>query len=92
MDKRILGARQNYQNTMGGKRGEPSQELTKREVDVVAMAALGLNDKNIGVALGINYGTVKHHMYNVHKKLGYKNRTELVLWYYGMPIGIAQNG
>lgn len=51
--------------------------LTTRELEVVRFAALGLSNKSIARRLNLSDGTVKIHMYNVFRKTGLHNRTEL---------------
>ena len=51
--------------------------LTARETEVAALAALGLSNKSIARRLDLSDGTVKIHMYNVFRKTGLHNRTEL---------------
>lgn len=54
-----------------------AEVLTAREMEVVALAALGLSNKSIARRLDLSDGTVKIHMYNVFRKMGLHNRTEL---------------
>lgn len=53
------------------------QGLTAREMEVASLAALGLSNKSIARRLELSDGTVKIHMYNVFRKTGLHNRTEL---------------
>ena len=55
--------------------------LTKREADVLKLAAMGENNKNIGQKLFLSEVTIKSHMNNIFKKLNVKNRTQAVLLY-----------
>ncbi len=55
------------------------EQLTERELEVIALAARGLTNKKIAGRLGIGVGTVKTHLYNIFQKLGVKNRTELTV-------------
>lgn len=50
--------------------------LTKRESEVLKQLALGLSNKEIGLALGISYETVKEHVQNILRKLGVTDRTQ----------------
>jgi DNA-binding NarL/FixJ family response regulator len=54
-----------------------ARQLTAREMEVAALAALGLSNKSIARRLELSDGTVKIHMYNVFRKTGLHNRTEL---------------
>ncbi|MEQ8837748.1 MAG: response regulator transcription factor, partial [Lacipirellulaceae bacterium] len=44
--------------------------LTKREDEVLKQLALGLSNKEIALALGISYETVKEHVQHILRKLG----------------------
>ena len=60
----------------GGELGLSS--LTAREVEVLALAALGLPVGSIGERLAISRGTVKSHLEHIYAKLGVVNRTAAV--------------
>ncbi len=55
--------------------------LTRREVDLIALALEGLENKQIAEALHISLFTVKSHFQNGYAKLGIKSRQELFLVY-----------
>ena len=50
--------------------------LTPRQVEIIALASKGLQDKEIAKMLGIGYETVKKHMGTILIKLRVSNRTE----------------
>lgn len=50
--------------------------LTDREEAVLALAAEGKSNAQIGAALGLSENTVKFHLKNLFSKLGVTNRTE----------------
>lgn len=50
--------------------------LTDREESVLALAAEGKSNAQIGAALGLSANTVKFHLKNLYSKLGVTNRTE----------------
>lgn len=54
--------------------------LTKREGDVLKQLAFGLENKEIGLALGISYETVKEHIQHILKKLNFEHRTQAAVW------------
>jgi DNA-binding NarL/FixJ family response regulator len=55
--------------------------LTRREHEVAALAAGGLQDKEIAYRLGITHGTAKLHLHNIYTKLGVGSRVKLaVAW------------
>ena len=58
---------------------EESLGLTPRELELAALVAGGLRNRDIAERLGISEGTAKLHLYNVYKKLGVGSRVELVL-------------
>ena len=52
--------------------------LTPRELEVLALAAEGLDNRVIGRRLGITRSTVKHHLEAIFAKLGVHGRMEAV--------------
>jgi LuxR family maltose regulon positive regulatory protein len=54
----------------------PVEPLTERELDVLALMAAGLTNREIGEELVIAPGTVKKHAANIYGKLNVGNRTE----------------
>jgi DNA-binding CsgD family transcriptional regulator len=57
--------------------GELIARLTRREREVVTLAAEGLLDKEIALRLGISYTTVRTHLDRSFQKLGVSNRSRL---------------
>jgi DNA-binding NarL/FixJ family response regulator len=55
------------------------EQLTEREVEVLAMAAKGFTNKAIGVQLGISDRTVQGHLAHIFSKLHTSSRTEAVM-------------
>ena len=53
--------------------------LSRRELDVLALAAQGLTNASIASGLFISEKTVKTHLQNIYKKLGARSRTEAVV-------------
>jgi predicted ATPase/class 3 adenylate cyclase/DNA-binding CsgD family transcriptional regulator len=69
-----------YASRARGERKRPSTgwgSLTPTEVEVVALAAQGLSNAEIGRRLFISAGTAKVHLSHVYAKLGVANRVEL---------------
>jgi DNA-binding NarL/FixJ family response regulator len=59
--------------------GRPSApSLSDREREVLQLAARGLTNKQIGVALNISDRTVQNHLQHVFEKLDVQSRTEAV--------------
>ena len=54
------------------------ESLTPTERQVVALAAEGLTNPEIGERMFIARGTVKIHLSHIYAKLGVRNRSELV--------------
>ena len=53
-------------------------KITEREQEIIELMCKGLNNKVIADELYISLQTVKHHLYNVYKKLNIKNRVQLI--------------
>jgi DNA-binding CsgD family transcriptional regulator len=69
-----------YASRARGERKRPSTgwgSLTPTELEVVALAAQGLTNAEIGRRLFISAGTAKVHLSHVYAKLGVANRAEL---------------
>lgn len=56
----------------------PRIELTDREVEVLALLAKGMSNKDIAAAIGRTEATVKVHMLHILQKLRASDRTEAV--------------
>jgi two-component system response regulator DesR len=54
------------------------QRLSRRERQVLQMAANGINSREIAKALGRAYPTIKHTFTNAQIKLGGRDRTHTV--------------
>ena len=59
-------------------RREETESLTPREIEVLRLLALGLQNKEIASRLFITERTVKFHVSSLMHKLGAENRTETV--------------
>jgi DNA-binding NarL/FixJ family response regulator len=53
-------------------------QLTKREIEVLAMVASGKSNKEVGEALSISVKTVETHKTHILMKLGLNNNAELI--------------
>jgi DNA-binding NarL/FixJ family response regulator len=52
------------------------EDLTKRELEILEMAAEGMRNRAIASQLNISYHTTMKHMSNIISKLHVSNRTE----------------
>lgn len=57
-------------------------DLTKRELEVVRMIGLGLNNKDISKKLDIGETTVRHHLSSIYSKLNVEDRLNLAIYAY----------
>jgi NarL family two-component system response regulator LiaR len=55
------------------------EKLSKRELEVLKLAARGLSNKDIAEKLGLSLRTTKGHLVEVFSKLGVGSRTEAVI-------------
>jgi LuxR family maltose regulon positive regulatory protein len=71
-----------YMNASDPSRDIPSQPLVEplsdRELEILALLAAGLTNREIADQLFIAVGTVKRHTNNIYGKLNVRNRTEAV--------------
>jgi two-component system, NarL family, response regulator LiaR len=58
---------------------QPGYDLSKRELDVLALMVKGLNNTEIAERLVVSLSTVKHHVSHILSKLGATNRAEAVV-------------
>ena len=54
--------------------------MTKRELDVLKLLAVGMFNKEVGKRLEISERTVKNHVSNIFKKLGVTDRTQAAVF------------
>jgi len=59
---------------------DPGKTLTRRELDIVRMVAVGARNKKIAEQLGISEGTVKMHLHTIYEKLQISGRLELSIY------------
>jgi NarL family two-component system response regulator LiaR len=64
---------------------DSEEPLTRRELEVLQLAAKGHSNKEIASELVLSVPTVKAHLVNIFNKLGVGSRTEAVL--YGLRMG-----
>ena len=61
-------------------------KLTRRQQEILLKVVQGLSNREIAKNLHITEQTVKDHMYNIFKRLGVRNRTQLVCRIFGREI------
>jgi len=70
-------------STVGNLAQSPSspliEPLTPRELDVLALIAQGLTNKEIAQQLVITHGTVRQHAYNLYQKLQVNTRQQAIM-------------
>jgi DNA-binding CsgD family transcriptional regulator len=62
----------------GGPPKPPSEDLSERELEVLALLASGRTNSEIADDLFVAVGTVKSHVNNIYNKLEVRNRAEAV--------------
>ena len=59
---------------------ERLEQLSKREIEVLKLVAVGMFNKEIGVELGIRERTVKNHLSSIFKKIDSSDRTQAAVF------------
>jgi DNA-binding NarL/FixJ family response regulator len=62
-------------------RPAPSDPLTSREAEIIALVAEGLDNGEIAQRASLSEGTVRNHISAALGKLGLRNRTQLAIWH-----------
>lgn len=70
-----------------GKKHSLIDKLTQRELEILRCIVAGKANKVIATKLGITDATVKVHVKNLLKKLGFKTRVEAAVWAVENKIG-----
>jgi DNA-binding CsgD family transcriptional regulator len=55
--------------------------LTDRELEVAALVAEGLTNKEVAARLSLSVRTAENHLLNVMNKLGLDNRAQVAAWF-----------
>lgn len=84
VDPRLLGLILRKHAGIGRKE---SNELSRRESDIVRLIASGLSNRDISVRLGLSDKTVKNHISHIFSKLNVTARTQVVA--YAIRNGLA---
>jgi len=64
----------------GERAAEDADELTDRELEVLAWVSRGASNREVAAALHVSENTVKFHMKNILDKLHLRNRAEVVAY------------
>ncbi len=63
-----------------GRRAHHPGRLSRREIDVLRLAAKGLTTKQIGDRLYVSTKTADHHIQHIYNKIGVSTRAAAALW------------
>jgi len=74
----VLVEKVTKQHGLNLKRAKTHYALSDREIEVVALVAQGLANKEIGSKLFLSEHTVKDHLKNIMKKMGARSRSEII--------------
>ena len=55
--------------------------LTSRELEIAALVAEGMTNKEVATRLRVSVRTAENHLLNVMNKLGLDNRAQVAAWY-----------
>jgi LuxR family transcriptional regulator of csgAB operon len=70
-----------FEGTDNDKSSSSSREkLTERQIEILALVAVGATNDEIADRLCISPHTVKTHLYNIFKKINVPNRVQAALW------------
>lgn len=56
------------------------KKLTRRQIEILSMIAIGATNQDISKKLYISPHTVKNHLYNIFQKINVSNRIQASLW------------
>jgi DNA-binding CsgD family transcriptional regulator len=74
----VLVEKVTEQHGLNLKKAKTRYRLSDREIEVVALVAQGLANKEIGSRLFLSEHTVKDHLKNIMSKMGAKSRSEII--------------
>ncbi len=66
-----------FRRMSSGRRPDPAEQLTEREVEVLRLVAKGLTARQVADRLVLSHRTVQNHVQNTLRKLQLHNRVEL---------------
>jgi DNA-binding NarL/FixJ family response regulator len=56
------------------------ENLSERQIEILALIAVGATNDKIADRLCISFHTVKSHLYRIFKKINVPNRVQAALW------------
>ena len=63
----------------GAREGEAKEQLSRREIEILKLAARGMSNKDIANTLFLSVRTVKAHLTNIFNKMGVGCRTNAII-------------
>jgi len=69
---------------------KPSAALTRRELEVLELAAQGLTNEAIANELSVTVHSIKFHLASIYRKLGVGNRTQAATAYLRSTVEAGQ--
>jgi DNA-binding NarL/FixJ family response regulator len=79
-----------YAAVTSGRRPHPESELSSREIDVLALLALGDTNQQIADKLCVSVHTIRAHLRSVMQKLGVKNRVQAAAYALNSGLGTSE--
>ena len=76
------------QEIHGGKRGDVSEKLTPRELEVLVLLADGFSTKEIAFRLGMAFKTAACHRNHIMRKFGAQN--SVMILRHAIRVGLIQ--
>ncbi|MGA8260139.1 MAG: response regulator transcription factor, partial [Arenicellales bacterium] len=76
----VLQAAGHEQRAPAPRRPQNPGRLSRREIDVLQLAARGLTTKDIADRLHISPKTTDHHIQHIYNKIGVSSRAAAALW------------
>jgi DNA-binding CsgD family transcriptional regulator len=64
-----------------GRRGLPSAELTARQLQVAALVAEGMTNRQIAERLGLEERSAEGHLERIRQRLGVTSRAQVAAWW-----------
>jgi DNA-binding NarL/FixJ family response regulator len=66
------------------------ESLTRRELEIAALVAEGLSNKQIAARLVIGQRTAETHIENIMNKLGVSTRAQVAAWAVAQDVGASR--